>query len=99
MLEMLSTGAPLADGCTLVEGKIEFTVVEARYSCRSGDVVLEIAHASQAYSRDTQTEQFAITVMEGSPLPDLVDELSARIVQRESDFEWVMPADEDGDAH
>lgn len=97
LLEMLGKGAALPDGCKLAEGKVEYTVVEAKYQCRSGSVVLEIAHSSEAFDSDTQTGRFAISVMEGSPLPDLVDELSARIVKREADFEWVIPADEPGE--
>ena len=96
LLDMLGKGATLPDGCVLTDGRIEYTVIEASYKCSSGDVILEIAHVSQVLKNDTETGQFTIAVLEGSPVQSLVDEVSARIVKREAEFEWVPPSSDSG---
>ncbi len=91
LLEMLGKGAALPGGCEVKDVGIVYTVIEAHYACRHGEVVLELTHSSEAYDTDTQTADFAIAVLDGSPPPTLVDVLSLRVQEREGAFEWVIP--------
>ena len=80
------------DGCKLEDGVVEYTFVEATYACPNGEVVVELAHVSLADEKDTQTQHFAIAVLEGSPPPALVDKLAKSVHDREDRFVWTMPA-------
>ncbi len=93
LLEMFGKGVALPDACTLTEGRVEYTVGEATYACRHGEVILAFMHSSQAVETDIQTKHFAVAILEGAPPTSLLDELSARILQREDGFRWVMPPD------
>ncbi len=95
LLDMLGRDARLPGGCNVTDVGVVYTVIEARYSCSLGEVVLELTHSSDALDTDTQTADFAIAVLEGSPPPSLVDVVSLRVHEREGSFQWVMPADPD----
>ncbi len=95
LLGMLGKGAALPGGCSVTDVGVVYTVIEAHYSCSHGEVVLELTHVSEAIDTDTQTADFAIAVLEGSPPPSLVDVVSLRVQEREDSFQWVMPADPD----
>ncbi len=98
LLEMLGKGKTLPGGCTLDNGQVDYTVVEATYKCRLGEVVVELAHFSEAGDTDLQTEQFAIAILEGSAPASLRESLSAMILAREGDFDWVDPAGDQDDS-
>ncbi len=91
LLAMLGKGAQLPDGCKLGDGRVEYTFAEVGYACRFGEVVVELTHASQARAGDTETEYFAIAVIDGSPPESFTDWLAQRVYDREEDFEWLMP--------
>ena len=84
---MLGRGMALPD-CTLVSCGVEYTVIEATYSCLDGDVTLELGHPQNATDASFQTAQFAITVQSGTPPPDLQDALVSLVRSREADFVW-----------
>lgn len=94
LLKMLGKGTALPDGCRLTDGRVEYTVVEATYKCRAGEVVLELAHPSEAFRDDVQTEQFTFAVIDGSAPESLTDAVGALIRSGENDFEWTWPATE-----
>jgi hypothetical protein len=93
LLDMLGKGVSLPGGCKVGDGRVLHTVVEMSYSCSRGDVVVELAHSSQALESEVQTRHFALSVLDGSAPASLIDVLSARILEREDEFEWVMPAE------
>jgi hypothetical protein len=94
LLEMLGKGANLPDGCKLKAGEIDHTVIEATYDCPLGEVVLELAHPSEAHDTDKETEQFVFTVLSGSPPVNLADAVGDLIRSHEGEFEWKWPAEE-----
>ncbi len=93
LLEMLGKKTSLPGSCKLEDGRVEYTVVEATYACSLGEVIVELAHASEATDTDVQTEHFAIAVLDGSAPNELIDTLAARVQQREASFVWEFPAD------
>ena len=92
LLEMLGRGASLPDKCKLTEGQVAYVVVEAKYTCSFGEVVLSISHSSQVEESVAKTETFAIAVVDGSPTAGFTDAVASLIRSRENDFEWVWPA-------
>jgi hypothetical protein len=68
---------------------VDRNVVRSSYKCNGNDVVVELRHPSKATSSATQTQRFAVTVMSGTPPPELMEGLLARIRDREAAFEWV----------
>lgn len=97
LLDMLGKGASLPGGCQIRDGRVRYTVVEVSYTCSLGDVVVELAHSSEALESEVQTRQFALSVLEGSAPTSLIDVLSTRILEREDGFEWVIAPEADGD--
>jgi hypothetical protein len=97
LLAMLGKGESLPGGCEVGDVSIVYSVIEAHYNCSQGEVVLELTHSSGAYEEDTQTRDFAIAVLEGSPPTSLVDEISVRVLDRENGFEWVLPGSPEED--
>jgi hypothetical protein len=94
LLVMLGKGARLPEGCKLAAGEVDHTVIEATYDCPLGEVVLELAHPSEAQPSDKETEQFVFTVLEGAPPVNLTDAVGALIRSHEDEFEWKWPAEE-----
>ncbi len=90
--DMLGKDAKLPGGCKVGDVGVVYTVVEAKYSCDLGEVVIELTHSTEAYDEDTQTRDFALAVLEGSAPESLIDVLSSRIHEREDEFEWLMPS-------
>lgn len=93
LVEMLGRSAVLPDGCALTEGRTVRTVVRARYACELGEVVLHLAHPSQAPEGATRTAQFALAVHSGSATAGLTSAIAALVRAREDEFEWLWPGD------
>lgn len=98
LLSMLGRDAALPGGCALADGRIERTMVEASYTCGSGVVEIRLTHVGAAPDGAAETEQFAVAIESGAPPASLTDVLAARIRERESNFNWVWPADVEPDA-
>ena len=98
---MLGKGTRLS-GCKLVRSGVEYTVINASYKCRPGGrVKLELCHPQNVTAPAfVQTQQFAITLQDGSPPLGFQDALVARIRSKEADFVWTWAeqAAVDGDA-
>jgi hypothetical protein len=92
---MLGRGALVRD-CKLVSGGVEYTAIKAVYHCPHGDVALELGHPENATGPSTETGQFAITVLAGTPLPGFADDLLSRIRSREDRFTWIRTEDNSG---
>jgi hypothetical protein len=88
---MLGKGLALPE-CELVDGKVNYTTIEATYACVGDWVVVELAHRSTATATATSTDFFAITPKSGSPPRGLVDALASLVRSREADFKWGWPA-------
>jgi hypothetical protein len=91
--EMLGNGITLPDDCKLVSGNAEKATIKATYSCRTGEVVVELAHPTAAPADATRTEKFALRVERGTAPPDLPNALLSRIRERESQFQWAVHSD------
>jgi hypothetical protein len=89
---MLGNGVTLPGDCKLVSGNLEKTTVRATYACPTGEVVVELAHPAAAPADATRTEKFALRVERGTAPPDLPTALLSRIRERESQFQWTVPA-------
>lgn len=85
---MLGSGEPLPGGCAFADGQIDHDVVRATYHCADGDVQIRLSHPSAPSAEAIVTQQFALTVLGGSPPADLLAALEARIRSRESEFGW-----------
>jgi hypothetical protein len=94
---MLGKGLTLA-GCTLTDGAVVYTKVEATYACSGGTAVFELMHPSMAPPSAVETDQFAITLQSGSPPRSLTDSLVSLIRAREDQFEWEGLPEEGGKA-
>jgi hypothetical protein len=86
---MLGRDTTLAEGCSWAGGDVDRTLIRSKYQCKTGDVVVELSHPSKAPAGTVQTERFAVTLLSGSPPPQLMDALVARIRAREAEFEWI----------
>jgi len=85
---MLGKGATLPGGCTLAGAEARYTTVRATYACSGGESVFELAHPSTAPAAAIHTARFALTLLRGSPPPDLAGALESLIRSREAAFEW-----------
>jgi hypothetical protein len=94
LLEMLGPGAPLP-GCELVDGQVNFTVVNLTYECAGGEIEYELAHRSQGTRESTPTDKFAITLISGTPPRGFADALVSMVRAREREFEWIWPGEDD----
>jgi hypothetical protein len=84
---MLGRGMALPD-CTLISGGVNFTVIEATYSCVGGSVTLELDHPQNA-DTSAQTAQFAISVRSGTPPLEFQEALVSLVLSRENSFVWA----------
>jgi hypothetical protein len=91
LLEMVGNDAWLPEGCKFADGRVNYTVVEAKYRCPWGNTVLEFAHVGTAKSPDAQTTQFDISVRKGSAPVNMADVVAEYIRSQEDDFEWTWP--------
>jgi hypothetical protein len=91
---MLGRGTTLPDGCKFAGGTVDGSIIRSTYTCPSGQVVVELTHASNAAETATQTEDFAITVQSGAPPEELTDVLASLIRSREPEFAWVSSDDD-----
>lgn len=85
---MLGQGATLPGKCAFLGGQIERSFVQAKYQCPEGEVALDVRHVKAASAPLAKTEQFAITVANGTPPAGLVDEVASLIRGKEAGFEW-----------
>jgi hypothetical protein len=90
MAAMLGRGTLIRD-CRFVGGSVDYTVIRATYNCPREQVTLELDHLLNATADSTQTGQFAITVLSGSPPPGFQESLLSRIRSRETGFVWTWP--------
>jgi len=89
--EMLGKDTQLPAGCTLSSGDVEHTLVKATYACPSGDVVIQLAHPGLADHPLVSTDRFALTVLSGTPPPDLPNAIAGLIRAHEAAFVWKVP--------
>lgn len=95
---MLGAGAALPGDCKFAGGAVQHTVAKGTYACSGGEVMVELAHPSRAGRDAVVTEEFAITATRGTPPPELIPALAARVREREGEFEWQWTAGRSGDA-
>jgi hypothetical protein len=92
LANMLGLGATLPGSCTFAGGQADGPVVRGTYDCATGEIVIELLHPSKAPWRSVRTDQFALTVLRGSPAPEFLQALQSRIRSQEAAFEWKLPS-------
>src|SRR5690242_2494232 len=85
---LLGRGEEIAGGCRLTGGGIDHAI-RGVYQCGDDRVVVELIHPSKAAPDAVRTARFAITA-QGSPPPDFLDALVARVRAREAPFQWTI---------
>ncbi len=98
LADMLGRGAALPGDCKFSNGQVETALVRGTFQCAAGSVVVELRHPSQTQDAVATTDRFAVSVRSGSPPPDLVPTLVARIREREAAFVWTSPGSTGGKA-
>lgn len=88
LADMLGRGEELPGACSFTGASADRTLVRGRYSCASGEVVLELRHVDAAPPGAATTNRFALVVSEGSAPGELTKALELRVRAREADFEW-----------
>src|SRR5690348_318394 len=86
--ELLGRGEQVAGVCKLTGGAIDHAI-RGVYQCGENRVVIELIHPSKAPPSAIRTERFALTV-QGSPPPEFLDALVARVRAREAPFQWTV---------
>lgn len=79
--------------CKLSSGGVEYTTIKATYECPDGPVSLELGHPQSTTDESIQTEQFAMTLLSGSPPKGFQEALLSRIRPREGQFAWTWAED------
>lgn len=92
LADMLGRGAALPGPCAFTGGQIDGAAIRGIYQCPGGEVVFELRHPSAAPGAPVKTDRFAITVLNGSPPPELTGALESRVRSREGGFEWTQIA-------
>src|SRR5262249_49477215 len=88
---MLGRGETLPGSCTLADGQIT-GIISATYSCANGMTRLQLVHPSRAPDDALRTREFAVSLVEGSPPPGLLDAVAGHVRGNERDFEWQLEA-------
>jgi hypothetical protein len=91
LAEMVGRGEVLPGGCTFTDGQVESTLVRSTFRCAAGTVVIELCHPSEAADAVATTDRFAIRIVSGTPAPELIAALVARVREREQKFVWGAP--------
>jgi hypothetical protein len=86
--QVFGRGETLPGECRFSGGEAAGPTVRATYACGFGEIVLALAHPSQAPKGATLTKQFAISVQSGSAPAGLVDAVAARLRAREGEIQW-----------
>src|SRR5262249_27141540 len=91
-------GATVLPDCRLVGCEVNYSVIQATYSCPDGRVAIELGHPQSATHPSTETAQFAITVVSGTPPRDFGRTLVSLVRSRESSFAWAWAESAAGSA-
>ena len=86
--EMLGRGEQIAGSCALTGGGIG-DAIRGVYQCGDHQVVIELVHPSKAPATALRTARFAVMV-HGSPPPQFLDAVIARVRARETRFQWTV---------
>ncbi len=97
--KILGVGEELPGSCKLTKGDIQYSVVNATYFCDGTEVVLELAHPSQAQSdAAATTELFAISSKGGEVPPGLLSALESRVQANQDQFAWEQGVQQEASA-
>jgi hypothetical protein len=89
---MLGRETTLPGHCRFNGGRADGPLVQVKYACPAGEVVVDLVHPSVAPDESQVTERFALTLRSGKPPTGLTDSLFWLIRSKESQFEWSWNA-------